>query len=205
MGKTRGTNIERRKCQITFGSDFSGLDTGFIVAKKLLARVGRRAENVFSCDSALVCKKLMAQTCPAKVHYDDICKRDTSSMEPVDVFRCTPPCGPFSAAGLKDGVEAPQGRLLFASLDYIRVHKPRAVVMDNSPLLVGKFKYDLAYVLAMLKKSSTVSASRSLRQMISAFRRLGSDCMWLECSSSLSGKMRNGGLSLIQTALALTS
>ena len=34
MGKTRGTNIERRKCQITFGSDFSGLDTGFIVAKK---------------------------------------------------------------------------------------------------------------------------------------------------------------------------
>jgi DNA-cytosine methyltransferase len=153
MGKkTGGTNIERRKCQITFGSDFSGLDTGFIVAKKILARVGRRAENVFTCDSALVCKKIMAHTCPAKVHYDDICKRDTTSMEPVDVFMFTPPCGSFSAAGLKDGVEAQQGRLLFASLDYIRVHKPRAIVMENSPLLVGKFKYDLACLLAMLKK-----------------------------------------------------
>ena len=72
---------------------------------------------------------------------DDVESRDPAKTPKMDVFLCTFPCQPFSKAGKVEGVNDSRGLLVSHSLEYIKLHKPKAIIFENvENILSSKFK-----------------------------------------------------------------
>ena len=71
-------------------------------------------------------------TPPAKrFKYSDVAERDNTGAPACDLYVAGPPCPAFSTAGLRLGIKDPRGAVTFHCLDYVRVQRPRAVVIEN--------------------------------------------------------------------------
>ena len=65
----------------------------------------------------------------------------------MDVLFSTFPCQPFSSAGKQDGVHDSRGLLVENSLDYIRLHTPKAIIFENvDKIVTAKFKPLVEYI-----------------------------------------------------------
>ena len=128
-----------RQSTVSLGSDCSGYGSDYLSLKASLGP-GVKIKCAFVADK---CPRKMALL--KKLHcnfddtenirrfYDDICHRDVNDCPQVDIFVSGAPCPPWSAAGNGKGLDDPQNRgiVLFHSLEYVLVKKPRVVVLEN--------------------------------------------------------------------------
>jgi DNA (cytosine-5)-methyltransferase 1 len=61
----------------------------------------------------------------------DIAALDPADFGPVDVLWASPPCQPFSHAGLKLGMDDPRAHLIFEVPRWVEVLRPRVVVCEQ--------------------------------------------------------------------------
>lgn len=128
-----------RESTVYLGSDCSGYGSDYLSLKACLGPE-IKIKCVFVADKCphkmTLLKKLHSNfEDPANIRrfYDDICKRDVNDCPQVDIFVSGAPCPPWSAAGKGKGLDDPQNRgvVLFHSLEYVLVKKPRVVVLEN--------------------------------------------------------------------------
>ena len=127
------------------GSDFSGISCESIACKAL----NLLTDPVFFCEKLKAARKIIQQSHLPRLIQDNVTTRDPKAMTKVDVFFCTFPCQPFSSAGKRDGVLDNRGLLVENSLEYIRLHTPKAIIFENVDTILshnGKFKPLLEYI-----------------------------------------------------------
>ena len=128
---------------VKLGSDFSGISCESIACKAL----NLVSESVFFCEKLKAGRKIIQQSHRPKIIQENVTTRDPRATPYVDVFFCTFPCQPFSSAGKRDGVHDSRGLLVENSLEYIRVHKPKAIIFENvDKILSSKFKPLVEYI-----------------------------------------------------------
>jgi DNA (cytosine-5)-methyltransferase 1 len=62
---------------------------------------------------------------------EDIWKLDPKKLPKVDVIVAGFPCQPFSIAGYRKGFEDDRGNHFFRIIQYVKVHKPKVVLLEN--------------------------------------------------------------------------
>ncbi len=70
-------------------------------------------------------------------HLVDLTEADIGALPAADVLFGGFPCQDFSSCGHKMGFSGPRGLLYQKMVDYMRIHRPLAVVGENVPLLKG--------------------------------------------------------------------
>ena len=114
---------------IRVGTDFSGWDTPVMSLRKLSIR----HLHVFSCEKDPHLRALIRQNSkPLKIYKNSV-PRGPGMTLPCDLYVAGPPCQPWSTAGLSGGLEDVKGRgtMLWLSLNYIGMEKPKVVVIEN--------------------------------------------------------------------------
>ena len=71
------------------------------------------------------------------LHEEDIWKLDPKKLPKVDVIVGGFPCQPFSIAGYRKGFEDERGNHFFRIIQYVKVHKPKVVLLENVKNLAG--------------------------------------------------------------------
>ena len=102
-----------------------------------LQRQGLLARLAFACEKEEQLRGLIRQRHGNDVVlYDDIQTRDNRRAPKVDLLIGGPPCQSWSSAGARKGLEDPRGPLLYSMLEYVEVHRPKVVVLENVVALV---------------------------------------------------------------------
>ena len=128
---------------VRLGSDFSGISCESIACKA----VNLKTDPVFFCEKLKTSRMIIQQSHHPKLIQEDVTTRDPQLTPKVDVFSATFPCQPFSSAGKQDGVHDIRGLLVENSLDYIRLHTPKAIIFENvDKILWSKFKPLVEYI-----------------------------------------------------------
>lgn len=85
--------------------------------------------------------------------YLDVTKRDPQLMPACDVYVAGFPCQPFSCQGSLQGMADTKGRgtVIWHLLEYIRVRRPRAFILENVCGLVRLFRQDLDAIMANIR------------------------------------------------------
>ena len=120
------------------GTDFSGWDTPIMSLRALSIR----HLHVFSCEKEPHLRRLIRQNSnPLKV-YKDVVSRSPGMSLPCDLYVAGPPCQPWSSAGKGGGLsdEAGCGGLLWSSLAYIGMERPKVAVIENVKGLLLKHR-----------------------------------------------------------------
>ena len=111
--------------------------------------------EVFASDTdKFACQTIDANFRPIKFYREvdgDITKRDNSQAPGCDLYMAGFPCQPHSMEGNKRGFEDSCGQVFYGVLEYLKVHKPRAVVLENVRGLVhnrrGKYICEVLHQL----------------------------------------------------------
>lgn len=61
------------------------------------------------------------------IHDIDVIK----DIEPFDILTAGFPCQPFSIAGEKQGFNDPRSNVFYKILEFMKIHKPRVVILEN--------------------------------------------------------------------------
>lgn len=139
-GKSPDTReVDERMCpsRITVGSDCTGYGSELIALKLL----GIKPRVVFVAEKDPGKRELLSAVHGLLNHgvkdqtrvYEDVKTRQNETAPYVDIFISGAPCPPFSSAGKRMGLKDLQGRgvILFFSLDFIRLQRPRLVIIEN--------------------------------------------------------------------------
>ena len=155
LAKHRGTarltnglmKLRRRKLRV--GTDFSGTESPIITLKN---RLKIDIQHEISSDIAPCARKLIQQYFKPRVFYPDIKEREPSDPPKVDLYVFSAPCGPFSSAGLQQGLYdlKERGDLIFYSLMYIKEKRPAMALSENVAGFAERFREYLDLVLALL-------------------------------------------------------
>ena len=66
-----------------------------------------------------------------KLIEEDIWNLNPQKLEHIDILAAGFPCQPFSIAGYRKGFEDERGNHFFRVLEYIKCHKPKAILLEN--------------------------------------------------------------------------
>ena len=140
--------MKLRRRTLRVGTDFSGTESPIITLKN---RLKIDIQHEFSSDIAPCARKLIQEHFKPRVFYPDIKEREPSDPPKVDLYVFSAPCGPFSSAGLQQGLYdlKERGDLIFYSLMYIKEKRPAMALSENVAGLVS-FRAYLELVLDLL-------------------------------------------------------
>jgi DNA-cytosine methyltransferase len=119
------------------GTDFSGWDTPVMSLRK----IGIKFMHVFSSEIVPELRHLIrANSKPLKVYRS--ATRTPGMTLPCDLYVAGPPCQPWSTAGKGEGLSDSRGRgtLLWSTLDYLTMERPKAAVIENVRGLLVKHR-----------------------------------------------------------------
>ena len=85
-------------------------------------------------------RKVLARHFPGVPCYEDITAINPADLEPVDIMVGGPPCTDLSVAGSGAGLHGPKSRLFFDMVGIAKVLQPRYVMIENSPVLLDKWR-----------------------------------------------------------------
>ena len=126
----------------TFGALFSGcagLDVG-------LESVGWRC--LWQVENDPACSALLEQRFPGVPNYGDVTATDWASLPPVDGIVGGFPCQDLSYAGRGAGLEGDRSGLYYFMADAIRAIRPKLVLIENVPGLLGRGLHVVTHDLA---------------------------------------------------------
>jgi DNA (cytosine-5)-methyltransferase 1 len=110
------------------GTDFSGIGSPEMALKML----GIEHEQVFACEIDKYARKSFeAVHGSPKTFYNDITKRDHSTIPQLDLYCAGFPCQAFSMAGKRKGFEDVRGTLFFNVAEFIKTNQPKVFVLEN--------------------------------------------------------------------------
>jgi len=131
-GPVTGPGLPRQEPKkISVGTECSGLESVMVAMEKL--GFAPRTELTFVCEKDPVARKfILAHQAPKHV-YTDITKRPVAKMPTCDIYAAGFPCQPWSAIGLRQGVDDEQGRgRIFPYIqEYIRTKQPKSFLLEN--------------------------------------------------------------------------
>lgn len=74
------------------------------------------------------------------LHEGDIFELEPNTLEPIDILTGGFPCQPFSIAGYRKGFEDKRGNHFFRIIQYAKVLKPKAMLLENVKNLMSHDK-----------------------------------------------------------------
>lgn len=141
--------LERNKGQgqnkpVRLGTMFSGLETPSIALKLRLG--SKQHELAFAIEKEKPLRDLIQLAWNPKQLHSDITDVDFTTLPDCDLLVAGPPCPSFSPAGKLGGDTDCRGRLVYKVNEYVNdraslhLPLPRAIVLENSKLLLSKFR-----------------------------------------------------------------
>ena len=127
-----------------------------------LRPAGVKYDVVYASERSAVLRRMLARRHPGATVVKDAAATDHTfrGMPPIDLWLCGFPCNVYSQLhrGAHEGshrVKVHRAlRELRAALGYVRVHKPKVVVMENVPTLLCKhLDYAMDKICAMLQEA----------------------------------------------------
>jgi DNA (cytosine-5)-methyltransferase 1 len=117
-----------------------------------LKQLGLNIKHLFAVEKEKHCRKFIQDNCPdLKQLLSKVEDVSAADLPDVDIFAAGFPCQPFSSAGRQEGAADERGTL-FAHIDeYLKVHVPKVVILENVPMLKTAEKFAVVY--AKIKKS----------------------------------------------------
>lgn len=85
-----------------------------------------------------------------KLYEGDILKLDPLKLTKVDVLVGGFPCQPFSIAGYRKGFEDERGNHFFRIIQYVKVHNPKVILLENVRNLIS---HDGGNTLKVIKET----------------------------------------------------
>lgn len=149
--------------RITIGSLFSGIDGLSLGIERALKECGYVPEVLFQVEKEPYAQKILARHWPHAARYDDVCtvgavarERDDGLAIVHELPRVLLLCGGFpcqgiSGAGKGLGLADPRSGLWFEFARIIGELRPRIVVLENVPMLLGRGLSDVLGNLASLR------------------------------------------------------
>lgn len=140
---------------MTFGSLFSGiggLDLG-------LERAGMECR--FQVEINPFCQKVLAKHWPNVPKYGDICGLTGDELERVDLIAGGFPCQDISLAGRHVGIDGERSGLWVELARIVSVLRPRFVLIENVPALLGRGMGELLGYLASAGMDAEWSTMRA--------------------------------------------
>ena len=123
----------RALLMITIGSLFSGI--GGLELGLEWAGLG---PVLWQVEQDAFCSQVLARHWPDAVRHPDVRAVGASNLEPVDLICGGFPCQDISFAGRGAGLGGARSGLWFEYLRIVRELRPRFVVVENVPALVGR-------------------------------------------------------------------
>lgn len=118
---------------ITIGTDCSGIEAPIEALKQL----GIPYQHKWSCEIDKFARQSILANHPPEIMYEDITKRDHSTLPDVDIYVCGFPCQSFSLMGKKRGTKDPRSNIMMHCIDVIKKKRPPVCILEN----VKNFKY----------------------------------------------------------------
>jgi DNA-cytosine methyltransferase len=78
-----------------------------------------------------VAAKMHDHVCGGTTYVGDIAALDTEDFDTPDLLWASPPCQPFSQAGLRKGLDDPRGHLIFEVPRWVHAIRPRYVICEQ--------------------------------------------------------------------------
>jgi DNA (cytosine-5)-methyltransferase 1 len=112
---------------IRIGTDCSGIEAPI----EALSQLGIPFKHVFSSEIDKYCLNSINANYHPEILYEDITKRDNTTIPDLDLYVCGFPCQPFSNAGNRKGFEHKSGNVFWSCLDVIKTKKPKIFILEN--------------------------------------------------------------------------
>lgn len=135
---------------LTMGTDCSGIDAPVEAMKRL----GVRFRQKFATEVNEKARRWLLASGDAEEVGGDMRERDTDSVPEVDFYICGFPCQLFSNLNRNQKVtfEDERVKVLSKSMEYIDRRKPKLVLYENVPELMGKGKAVFDHVISFLQE-----------------------------------------------------
>ena len=151
-----GRHHSQQKCYkvIRVGSDFSGMGSFELAAKNVAQVLNVNLDCVFACEKDPKCQSVLLDNHCPEIMYAEVDQRDHLQAPACDWFGAGFPCQAFSICGKGQGIhdQKDRGLLVAHSLDYVRVHLPRLVLLENVVgLTYTQHRPLLAWILVALQ------------------------------------------------------
>jgi len=132
--RRRHEDVAQRLLRV--GTDFSGCD----MIVEVLKRLAVPHEHIFSCDNNRHCQALIQHCHHPQIIFANIIGRPISEVPDIDLYVFGAPCTAFSPAGLRGGLADPAGQLVLEALRVVHHRRPRVIICENVPSVVGVHK-----------------------------------------------------------------
>lgn len=145
--------MPRRGRSITVGSDCCGYGSDLIALKLLNVPF----KLMFTAEKDAGKRELLAAVHPGLheregvVIYEDITQRNNETAPYVDIFCTGAPCPAFSHAGKRGGTKDSRGLVIFSSIHYVVLQRPRLVLIENvEGLKTGNMKEHFENIVGIM-------------------------------------------------------
>ena len=155
--------MQRVPRKIRLGTDYSGLDAPAIALRRLKVAF----KTMFASDTSKACRRVLkhGHDCRPHVLYRDVKKRSVRNMASTHLYVWGPPCQPFSSLGKGRGVDDRRS-LSDYSLEYLRVHRPRATLMENvKGMLSFKHRTHFKQIVRQLRAMNYIVSIKVLNSL----------------------------------------
>jgi DNA (cytosine-5)-methyltransferase 1 len=118
---------------LRIGTDCSGIEAPIEALRQL--KIPFR--HLWSCEIDRFARQSIMANYPPEIMYEDIAKRNHSSLPDIDMYVCGFPCQPFSLMGRKEGTADPRSNIMSHCIEVIQKKKPKIFILEN----VKNFKF----------------------------------------------------------------
>jgi len=112
---------------LTVGTTFSGIGA----PEQAFKNLGLLYKVKWACDINKHAKKTWLANHECDIFYEDVTKLNMGTLEYVDIYIFGFPCQSYSSNGGRAGLEDHRGKLIYNSLEILKVKQPKYFIAEN--------------------------------------------------------------------------